>query len=274
MKKFAFISSLLLTIAAIPLAAQRTDSAWTIRGGKFAGQSVAIDRSLAAKKSSRFWRVSSIRGDSRIVGWNPSSLPAKVAFHNTRIDGEDSVAFWSILRKMEGDMGMHLFEPTSLANEDDDVNIIVVDLKPMIGNEGVTYITWSTNGAPYDARVYLGSRSLLHDSRVVTHELMHALGFGHTGAWDSIMNPGPLGPGSLTAQDVAYAQAAFESRTANERDDMWARLALAVSREGKPVRDPDMYPVCPRVITAVGEGLSGPMELPTGDPLRSSSCYR
>jgi hypothetical protein len=270
MKQLAFISALFLSLAATRLGAQELDSAWVIKGGTFDGKSIPIDRARATRKSSHFWRTSSTKGDPRIVGWNPSTLPAKIAFRNSRTDAADSAAFWSIVRQMERDMGMHLFEPASLAAEADDENIIVVDLKPMMGSEGVTYITWSLSGAPYDARVYLGSRSLLHDARVVTHELMHALGFGHTTAWDSVMNPGPSGPGSLTAQDVAYAQAAFESRATIEREDMWARLALAASREDRT----EEYGNCADVITSRTVGQSARAGLPIEDPLRSSSCFR
>jgi len=276
--KFTF--PILLSILALSsVSAQAPDSAWVIKGGTYAGQSVAIDRSLAARKSSRFWRVSSIKGDRRIVGWNPSTLPARVAFHSSIITAADSIAFWSTLRRMEEDMGMRLFEPTSLAAEPDDQSVIVVDLKAMAGDEGVTYITWSTNSSPYDARVYLRSTSSLHDPRVVTHEMMHALGFGHTTSWTSIMNAGPSGPDRLSVEDVAYAQAAFGSRASNERDDMWERLALAVSRESPSTAscaEPDADPFDAGVVTLTSKGAvrSGRAGLPTEDPQRLSSCFR
>lgn len=277
--KFTF--PILLSILALSSTrAQAPDSAWVIRGGTYAGQSVVIDRSLAARKSSRFWRVSSIKSDRRIVGWNPSTLPAHVAFHNSRITAADSIAFWSTLRRMEEDMGMHLFEPTSLAAEPDDQSVIVVDLKAMAGDEGVTYITWSTNSSPYDARVYLRATSSLHDPRVVTHEMMHALGFGHTTSWTSIMNAGPSGPDRLSIEDVAYAQAAFESRASNERDDMWERLALAVSRESRAPEavcaesDADLLDVGRATITSTGAVRSGREGLPIEDPRHLSSCFR
>ena len=44
------------------------------------------------------------------------------------------------------------------------------------------------------------------DSRVAMHEMLHALGFGHTGAWSSIMGPNVAGVESPTVEDVAYAQ--------------------------------------------------------------------
>jgi hypothetical protein len=279
-RKIAFSTLMISSFALARAGAQGSDSSWIIRGGTYAGQAVSIDRSLAAKKSSRFWRVSSVRGDKRIVGWNPSTLPAHVAFHNSRITAADSIAFWSTLRRMEEDMGMHLFEPASLATEPDDATVIVVDLKAMAGDEGVTYITWSTNSSPYDARVYLRSTSSLHDARVVTHEMMHALGFGHTTSWTSIMNAGPSGPDRLSVEDVAYAQAAFESRASNERDDMWERLALAVSRES-----PAPAPLCAEsdvdlldagVATIISKGAvqSGRARLPIEDPRRLSSCFQ
>lgn len=245
MRHSALAVSVGIAIASASVEAQQPDSSWIIRGGTYAGQSIAIDKSLAAKKGSRFWRISNMNGERRIVGWNPSNLPARVAFRHNHIGPADSVAFWSIIREMEADMGMHLFEPASLADVGDDQSVIVVDTKNMAGDDGVTYITWSNNSAPYDARVFLRSPSTLHDSRVVMHEMMHALGFGHTTSWQSILNSGPAGPNHLTAEDVAYAQAAFESRASNEREDMWTRLALAISREDGATPQHDGYAACP-----------------------------
>jgi hypothetical protein len=36
--------------------------------------------------------------------------------------------------------------------------------------------------------------------------LLHAIGFGHTHAWPSVMGPNAAGVDSPTAEDVAYAQ--------------------------------------------------------------------
>lgn len=132
---------------------------------------------------------------------------------------------------------MHLFEPVSLEGGSDPDDVIVVDLKPMVSNDGMTLVTWSTPGSLYDARVFLRSNTTLHDERVVTHEMMHALGFGHTLAWHSVMNPDLAFTGRLTREDIAYAQLAFASRAVSERTDMWERLALAVSREPKAPLD-------------------------------------
>ncbi|MEO8575288.1 MAG: hypothetical protein ABI556_01245 [Gemmatimonadales bacterium] len=176
--------------------------------------------------------MSDIGGQKRIVGWNPSRLPARVAFRQGRgISESDSVSFWQILEHMQQDMGMRLFEPASLSADSDPDDLIVVDTKPLTSAEGLTLVTWSSGGTLYDARVYLRAPETLRDARVVTHEMMHALGFGHTAAWLSVMNGYGGGAKGLTPEDVAYAQVALESRASSEREEMWVRLALAVERE-------------------------------------------
>jgi hypothetical protein len=238
-------SILLLTAGAGSVAAaQEIDSVWTIKGGSYAGQTVRINRSLAARSSSRFWHFSSISGKKRLVGWNPSRLPANVAFRPGVFSSSDSVAFWQILREMESDIGMTLFQPVALAAGEDPDDVIVVDTKAMSSSEGVTWVTWGAGGTVYDARVFLRSTQTSHNPRVVAHEMMHALGFGHTSAWASIMNGYAGFTSRLTVDDVAYAQAAFQARAAHEREDMWARLALAVER-GPQVRDEDLTTFMP-----------------------------
>ena len=221
----------LLSYAPSPALAQRVDTLWTIRGGKYDLATVHIDSDVASRRSSRFLRVSRLKGDARFVSWNPTTLPVGVAFRANRgVTPEDSTAFWSILQQMELDMGMRLFAPVTLAADSDPDDVIVIDIRRFGNEEGKTLVTWSTNGALYDARVYLRSTSTMHDTRTVTHEMMHALGFGHTSMWLSVMNPSPYSPDHLTVDDVAYAQFALSSRAANERADMWERLALAYQR--------------------------------------------
>ena len=258
----AFLSVIIVVLFAAPLPAQRSDSMWTIRGGAYDGRVIRIDSNLATRKGSAFLRLSKLKGDRRFVGWNPSRLPARVAFRSGRsVTAEDSIAFWSILKRMELDIGMRLFEPAALSRESDPEDVIVVDTRQMSGDDGRTYLTWSNNAGVYDARVYFRSTSLLHNPRIVTHEMMHALGFGHTSAWSSIMSSGSDAPASLMPEDVAYAQFAFESRASNEREDMWERLALASSRE-PPSEVERTYTECRRspfsVVAAFSECVSDP----------------
>jgi hypothetical protein len=212
-------------------AAQRVDSLWTIRGGSYAGVTVRIDP-RAAGRDGRFWRISRGHGASRIVGWSPSRLPVAVAFHRaSAISMADSSAFWSIVRELESDVGLRLFNPAVLEAVGDPEDVIVVAVRPGSRSEGLTLVTWDGFGSLYDARVFLRSRSAFHDRRIVTHEMMHALGFGHTSAWASVMTPSYDQVARVTVHDVAYVQAAIASRAAAEREDSWIRLALAVSRE-------------------------------------------
>jgi hypothetical protein len=261
--------------AATPVAAQGTDSLFLVHGGTYAGQAVRVDPGLASRRSSRFLRVSRLKGESRYVGWNPSHLPASVAFRpGSGITEADSATFWSILRQMEEDIGMRLFEPAMLSADADPAEVIIVGTKAMASEEGLTMVTWTANGALYDARVYVRSRVTLRSPRIVTHEMMHALGFGHTSAWTSVMNSGGSAPQRLTLHDVAYAQYAMESRAQSERTDMWERLALASLRE--PAADPrDPYEAC----VFSFDRISGSRERERGAPAtvdqsRSTSCSR
>lgn len=270
-----------VALASIPLAAQSRDSVWTVRGGSYAGVVVAIDRAAATRQNSRFWRLSGTAAGGRIVGWNPSRLPAPVALRAGRGGSEsDSAAFWEILRQMERDMGMQLFTPASLSLDVDPVDVIVVETKRMAGQEGITLITWSASGSPYDSRVYLNSNATMHNPQTVTHEMMHALGFGHTSGWSSVMNVGSAAK-RLTVEDVAYAQVAFDSRTDSERLDMWERLALAAAREPRPAGLRDSNDSCTEFRAVRTSGIRvmltdecEPMALPTVNPQRSMSCCR
>ena len=263
MQALARYTIVLIAAAAWPgqaaLSAQGADTLWTIRGGTYAGQTVRVDPATATSRGGKFWRLSRLRTDPRIVGWNPSRLPIAVAFRPSAGIGEaDSVAFWTVLRNMEQDLGMHLFAPALLDAGTDPDDVIVVDLKPMAKDDGVTLITWTNHGSLYDARVFFRSNSTLHNERVVTHEMMHALGFGHTSSWYSIMDSRLSYTRRLTRDDVAYVQLAIRSRIASEREDMWERLALAVSREiAEPLEDSSCELFTPPV-RSPAECRSGP----------------
>lgn len=246
--------------------AQQADSVWTIRGGAFDGITVPIDVARASRKG-RFWRLSTVRGQRRIIGWNPSRLPAAVGFREgTGISTVDSSAFWSALRLLEQDIGMRLFEPVRIDRGADPDDVIVVDVRPAMKDDGLTLVTWGTLASVYDARIFFRSRETLLNSRVVTHEMMHALGFGHTSAWYSIMNPAPRPDSRLTAEDVAHVQYALASRAANEREDIWSRLALAVDREPRGSSGYDQCDPFTPPVRSPGACTSFPCSVP------SASC--
>lgn len=241
------------------------DTSWTIESGTYAGIRVPIDSALSrgGQRGSRHFlravgslaRVSRLRGneggEGRVVGWNPSRLPIAVGFRHgpgDLIASNDSTAFWEVLRQMEADLGMHLFVPATVAPNDDPSDAIIVAIRNTAGADGMTLITWTSAGDVYDARVFLRDRSSLHSVRVVTHEMMHALGFGHTDRWASVMNPSYDRIGRLTAEDVAYAQVAYKSRISAEASDIWQRLTLAIEREPDNTRSDFWQSVGPALV--------------------------
>ncbi len=241
------------------LSAQARDTSYAIDAGTYSGIVVATRQATATRRGSNFWRLAS-GNDRRIVGWNPSRFPVGVAFRPNRgISADDSIAFWKILGQMQADLGVQIFRAMTIARDDDPADVIVVDTKPMANDEGVTYITWSPNGAVYDARVFFRSTARLHEAGVVTHEMMHALGFGHTSAWSSIMSPTPVTP-RLTETDVAYAQIALRERARSESVDLGERLALAAERE------------IPAPAAVAGNYCASAAALPIEYPLPSASC--
>jgi len=227
----------------------KADTVWTIEAGTYAGQQVPLELSLAIGRKGqkeRFWRFANGGGVSVVVGWKSNRYPIPVAFRHDRrsqeISPDDSAAFWTILEEMNTDFGVRIFSPATL-DRDDPIDVIVVDLGIMREADGLSRVTWAPTGELFDVRVTLRDARVLHDTHVVTHEMMHALGFGHTTAWRSVVNPAHGGSARLTPEDVAYAELAMHSRIERERVDTRQLIALAVSREPKR-RETEEYAPC------------------------------
>ena len=93
-------------------------------------------------------------------------------------------------------------------------------------------ITWKPSGELFDVRVTFRETGTLHDGPVVIHEMMHALGFGHTKAWKSVVNPSPYGRLTrLSPDDVAYAEVAMGLRMKHEESELRELIKLAVEHE-------------------------------------------
>ena len=144
---------------------------------------------------------------------------------------------------MSADLGRTLFEPVTIGDEDP-VNVIVVDVHSMPGADGFTRATWSPSGELFDVRVSFGSRAVLNNSHTVAHEMTHALGFGHTRSWRSIVNPGDRGAARLTPTDVAYIELAMLLRERRERIDMRRLISLALERGGPAGRRRELEATC------------------------------
>ncbi|HJQ21976.1 MAG TPA: hypothetical protein VJ867_16650 [Gemmatimonadaceae bacterium] len=192
---------------------------WRIDAGTYAGQDVPIDAAKALQRTAGgagFWRLVPISGTAprRLLGWAEDAFPLRVAFDRARsfepITGADSAAFWSAARRMETDLGMHLFEPAGML---DTVRGPVASVElSMQSSEGHTSVSWGAAGNAGDGIVLFRRAATFHDAHVVTHELLHLIGFGHTYAWPTVSTPSGGTESALTPSDVAYVQLAMRLR--------------------------------------------------------------
>ena len=205
---------------------------WRIRGGPFDGREVPIDPGRAITRfgdGPGYWRLS--RRSGRGVSWVADSFPIRVAFRHARgdpfISPNDSVRFWDLTRNLEQLLGRKLFRPASFEEVDAGADGIFVAVNRRMAAAGKTYITYDAMGRIYEALLTVSQNAYLGEPRVAMHELLHAIGFGHTGGWPSIMGPNAGGVESPTAEDVAYAQLFYAvSKLQRDRD---AQFGIAES---------------------------------------------
>jgi len=206
---------------------------WRVRGGPFDGREVAIDPARATTRfgdGPGYWRLTR-RGSwaGRAVTWVADSFPVRVAFRHASgdpfISPNDSVRFWEMATNLERLLGRRLFRAASFEDVDSGGDGIFVAVNPRMPAAGKTFITYDATGRIYEALVTVSRNAYLGDPRVAMHELIHAIGFGHTGAWPSIMGPNATGIESPTAEDVAYAQLFYAiSRLQRDREAQFGIL--------------------------------------------------
>jgi hypothetical protein len=181
---------------------------WTIHRGRFAGSAVKIAPSDALRGTTgqgSFGRVA----HQHVVAWDASSFPIGIVLRHDLSPGlsaRDSVAFWEAARDVEDAIGITLFRPTTDTTEHDRVFPIDVLLDRRIAASGVTYVSWDRGGRLFEGTMRFRTSREIELGSVVAHELLHALGFGHTTAWPSAMHARDSGGRGMTVEDVAFAQ--------------------------------------------------------------------
>lgn len=216
-----------LVIALVP-------AAFRIAAGSHVGQVIPIDAASAMERVGRsapFWRLVpySGTGPRKLLGWREDDLPLRVAFDREHsvapITAEDSSAFWQIAQRMERDLGRGLFVPADSRTDTTHTLVIRVRVTPQDA-EGHTFVSWTQAGDANDGLLRFSRASTLRDPHVVTHELTHLLGFGHSASWPTVSQPSTGDRPRLTPQDVGYMQLAMQLRRLHETEG--ARPGLPV----------------------------------------------
>lgn len=193
-----------------------------VDGGTHGGAVVPIhvDAALSPPwERTRYWRVAraGLPGFGTPVAWADERFPIPVALRGRGgVRSSDSASFWAIARQLESDFGRSLFVPAADDPAEEEILRLIVTVEPRTEADGLTFITYNSLGEIYQAAIALRSAASFRDARLISHELMHALGFGHSSGWYSATNIGlDLSPARATASDVGYAQLLYRLRRAH-----------------------------------------------------------
>ncbi len=226
---------------------------WTVEGGLFAGQRVGVSPLRARRPScptctNGFWiRMAGTRSPIGFQGWPASRFPLRVAFER---GGSvpmgampDSAAFWRAAAGVESALGMDVFRPVAFGQtlprrlEDEPDDIVLVRIDQELSTPGLTTMVGSRGNVEYAGVVLqrAGSALATGGSELVQHEMMHALGLGHTCAWRSVLAdthrcPAMRAP-TLTPEDVAHTQLLYRVRDLQRDGDFRWGLDAAVEGE-------------------------------------------
>ena len=158
--------------------------------------------------------------------WAASDFPIQLAFNHsastTPITDSDSIALWSVIHDMEADVGRTLFKPVNFSSlTPPDANgfspkavLVWVD-NTLTGFSGYTNWIWDGNQNMVAAKTRVRLNSYLANRSLMSHELLHALGFHHTCAWVTVMGGyGCSSAGGITQTDAAGFNLGYQTRAA------------------------------------------------------------
>ena len=152
--------------------------------------------------------------------WPDEVFPLRIAFDRdppaAGLTARDSVRFWGFAEDVERTVGLDLFRPVpyweTLPEGDGPTDVILVRIDPALRSAGLGVVISNGGDISYGV-VRIQRVSALgrpEGARLVAHELMHALGFGHTCEWRSVMADldrcRALASALPTPEDVAHAQ--------------------------------------------------------------------
>jgi hypothetical protein len=219
---------------------------WTIQRGVHTGTTRVIDlaKAVSASVPNTHYLNAFSPGARAVAAWPLSALPIAVGVDTTGgtqlWKARDSAFFWSSVAELNAQIGREVFKPAG-AVAPKSIEKIAVHLDPRVTVAGGALSNQCDAGQHLCTRrfgelwirpdfSYPSGPFAEQNRRMVKHELLHALGFGHSCYWPSLMLVTVLDcvslselPMALTADDAAYIELMFELATALEsRPAAWS----------------------------------------------------
>jgi hypothetical protein len=198
---------------------------WTVQGGSFHGQTVDVSLDDAFRPPCQ------TPGDTNCDGfyprawttgvklWPATRFPVPVAFDHSRshqsVTPQDSAALHAAIDRANADVGVTMFragrvEELALNVDGRPLNGVVIRVDTTLSGFGAwTNWWWDGAGDLYAGVIRARTAAHVRSAPLMTHELLHTLGFKHSCSWTTVM--GGYGCGSfqsLSLSDVAYVQLA------------------------------------------------------------------
>ena len=158
--------------------------------------------------------------------WAANDFPIQLAFNHAAttnpITDADSIALWTVIHQMEADVGRTLFKPVNFssltapdANGFSPKAVLVWVDNTLTGFSGYTNWIWDANQNMVAAKTRVRLNSYLASRSLMSHELLHALGFHHTCAWVTVMGGYVCtSAGGNTQTDAAAFNLGYQARAA------------------------------------------------------------